>query len=454
MVATAPTSASRLEQDADTGTAGLPGVTPADRMGSRLHQLYDRIEDRLAAYPDTLLVRLAHRAPMLLWRLGLGRIEGDVVLTTTGRASGLPRRIVIGGAQIEGRRYLWNPYGDRAHWYRNLVADPIVTIQDAHGTWTARAAHPTDHDEAVAQYAILEHGVRRRFHEYLADLGVEDSPEGFARDIERIHVVRLDPVDEPGPAPLPLDLIWVWPVAAIVGLMGLVARRRFLLALAGAAVAGAALLMLRGRDIVDRLTDMAISRPSGPIGRMLYRDATSMHGEGWRACHEKLALAPTDHLLDVGCGGGTFLSQALETVDQAAGIDHSPDMVELTRENNARAVAEGRLEVRLGDATALPWDDATFDAESNLAALFLAADPPRVLHEAVRVLKPGGRFVVVTMPKPKREDVGTRAVGWFLHKATLYSDEELAQLLHDAGFDAVEVHSPSDDLQVGYGVRA
>jgi hypothetical protein len=45
-------------------------------------------------------------------------------------------------------------------------------------------------------------------------------------------------------------------------------------------------------------------------------------------------------------------------------------------------------------------------------------------------------------------------MGWFLHTATLYSDEELAQLLRDARFDTVEVDSRGDDGQVGYGVRA
>ena len=453
MVAITPSSAKRPERDGYAGTAGLVRDTWADPPGSRSRRLHDRVEDWLAGYPETLPVRLLHRAPMLLWRLGLGRFEGDGVLTTTGRTSGLPRRIVIGGAEIDDRLYLWNPYGDRAHWYRNLVADPIVTFQDGHGAWTARAVHPTDHDEAVAHYGILKRGVGRRFHEYLAHLGIEDSPEGFAREIERVHVVRLDPVEEPGPPALKLDLTWIWPVAATVGLTGLLARRSRRLAVIGAAAICVALVVLRGRALVDRLAELAISRPTGPIGRMLYRDASSMHGEGWRICHEQLALKVEDHLLDVGCGGGTFLSQALETVAEAAGLDHSPDMVALTKESNARAVAEGRLDVRLGDAAALPWDDATFDAESNLAALFFAADPPAVLREAARVLKPGGRFVVVTMPKPEREDVSTCVMGWFLHKATLYSDEELAQLLRDAGFDAVEVRSRGDDSQVGYGVR-
>ncbi|MGD8486232.1 MAG: nitroreductase/quinone reductase family protein, partial [Chloroflexota bacterium] len=325
-----------IKEAAEAPARDLPGSE-----ASTLRRRLDQLEDWLAGYPDTLPVRLVHRAPMLLWRLGLGRIEGDVVLTTRGRKTGLPRHIVIGPTRTDGRRYLWNPYGERAHWYRNLVADPIVTIQDRDSPWTARAVHPADHDEAVALYANLGRDVGRRFHLYLAQLGVEDSPEGFARDIERIHVVRLDPVDGPGPAPQPADLAWIWPVAGVGTIVGTIVARRLRLAVAGTVAVGAALAALRGRELIDRLAELTISRPAGPIGRMLYRDATSMHGEGWRICHQKLALKPQDRLLDVGCGGGTFLSQALQTIESAAGLDHSPDMVELTKASNAQAVAEG-----------------------------------------------------------------------------------------------------------------
>ena len=449
----------RSEPPAPAGTVErlrAQAVATADAApdsGERTMSVRDRLEDWLSSYPDTPAVRFVHRAPLVLWRLGLGRFEGDVVITTTGRRSGLPRHIVIGGARIGSRVYLFDPYGDRAQWYRNLVADPIVTVQDGRRSWTARAVHLDDRDDAVALYGLLRGGVARIFRRYLAAQGIEDSAESFTDAIDRIHIVRLDPVDEPGPPPLPSDLAWVWPLAGLFGLVALLARLSLRFAVAGSVVAGAALLVSRGRQLADRLVELMILRPTGPIGRMLYRDATATHGQGWRYCHEKLVLQPQDRLLDVGCGGGTFLSQALETVESAAGIDHSPDMVALAKENNAAAAAEGRLEVRFGDAAALPWADATFDAVSNLAAFMLADDPEGIVHESARVLKTGGRFVVVTMAKPEHEDLGTRVTRWFMPQARLYEDEELSRLLRDAGFDEVEAYSPDGEFQIGYGVR-
>jgi len=201
------------------------------------------------------------------------------------------------------------------------------------------------------------------------------------------------------------------------------------------------------------LLDVMTRRPAGPIGRWIYRDATAMHGKTWEYAHEKLRLTADDRLLDVGCGGGTFLAQALETTRSAAGLDHSPDMVELTRDNNASAVAEGRLDVRLGDAGALPWEDELFEAVSNLAVIAAMDDPACALREAHRVLVPGGRFVVVTMARPERDDLGSRFVRWLMPWAKLYSDQELGDLLREAGFVEVEAYSPDGEFQVGYGLK-
>lgn len=285
------------------------------------------------------------------------------------------------------------------------------------------------------------------------DLRPEPAPSPRVVERVRAGAVRATGADHAPPeAPFPSGLSWIWLVAGLGGLIGLSARLRTRVAVVGLAAA-VALLVLRGRTLLARLTELTITRPSGPLGRMLYRDATSMHGEYWRIFHERLTLTREHHLLDVGCGGGTFLSQVLETVDRAAGLDHSPDMVELTKQNNARAVTEGRLDVRLGDAAGLPWDDATFDAVSNLAAFFAAPEPKAVLREAARVLKPGGRFVVVTMAAPAADGHGGRLMRWLMPQAKLYRDEELATMLEDAGFGQVEAYSRGDGTQVGVGVR-
>lgn len=225
MVATAPV-ASRRRARRDIRTAEPKRRSPAEVQPARRRRLHDRLEDWLAGYPDSPPVRLLHRAPMVLWRLGLGRFAGDQLLTTTGRKSGSPRRAPLSAHYLDGRLYAWDPYGERAHWYRNLVADPIVTVQDGRGTWTARAVHPTDRDEAMALYELVGRAIGRRFHEYLADAGIEDTAAGFADAIERIHAVRFDPVSQPGPPPLKADLAWVWPTAAGAALIWWLVRQR------------------------------------------------------------------------------------------------------------------------------------------------------------------------------------------------------------------------------------
>ena len=149
-------------------------------------------------------------------------------------------------------------------------------------------------------------------------------------------------------------------------------------------VAGAAFL-LRESKWHRGFVDATARKPSGRAGRWLYSDPKP-HYKAFRFLLDKLQLTPTDGFLDICCGGGTLLHLALQTVRHAAGLDHSADMVALTQANNARAVTEGRLDVRQGDAQALPWDDNSFDAVSNANALFFIAEPVQFLRETYRVL--------------------------------------------------------------------
>jgi len=221
-----------LDRGDDTGAAvlGAPGV--ADGSWSERLSLWS--VSWSMRHPRTLL-----RVSLTSFRLGLGLPDDSMVLTTTGRTSGLPRRAVLGAIVIDGHLYALNPgygpprpgdldhpFGERAHWYRNLLADPIVTVQRGGRTWTARASLVTDRDEAVTLYEGLSGAPRTGLRLLLHAQGIADTAEAFAEDIERIHIIRLDEVDQPGPSPMTPDLVWVWPVAAVLGLLSWLVRRR------------------------------------------------------------------------------------------------------------------------------------------------------------------------------------------------------------------------------------
>lgn len=199
----------------------------------------------------------------------------------------------------------------------------------------------------------------------------------------------------------------------------------------------------------QNFVDKTARKPSGWIGRLFYRNPKP-HYRSFQYILGKLRLTPDDCFLDICCGGGTLLQMALQTVKQAAGLDYSPDMIALTRENNAQAIAEGRLDLRQGDAAALPWDDGVFDAVANANALIFLPAPLAFFCEVQRVLKPGGRFALVTAPKRK---LAPLFYGPWYPTLKLYSDGELAAMLREAGFADVAARTLDIENQIGYGVK-
>jgi ubiquinone/menaquinone biosynthesis C-methylase UbiE len=147
----------------------------------------------------------------------------------------------------------------------------------------------------------------------------------------------------------------------------------------------------------ERFVDVTARRPSGESVAGYYREA-EQHAESFELALDALELAADDRFLELCFGGGQVLERALQTVESAAGIDHSTDMHALARERNSEALAAGRLELIEGDIHKLPWPDGTFTRAACLNAFFFIEEPEQFLREVHRVLVAGSRLVIVTSP--------------------------------------------------------
>jgi ubiquinone/menaquinone biosynthesis C-methylase UbiE len=184
-------------------------------------------------------------------------------------------------------------------------------------------------------------------------------------------------------------------------------------------------------DALDEwLTDRIARRPRGARARQVY-GADDAHDFARRAILDALRLEPGDRLLDIGCGGGLLLRDAMATGADVAGLDHSPDMVDLAKERAPGAT------VVLGDARHLPFADDSFTAVSMSVVFFFLDDPIGVLQECRRVLRPSGRLAVyTTAPELRGTPAAPEPVASLGH---FYTDEALADLARQAGLAGVTV---------------
>lgn len=165
-------------------------------------------------------------------------------------------------------------------------------------------------------------------------------------------------------------------------------------------------------------------------------------------CGNPTALAslnPGEVVLDLGSGGGIDVLLSAKRVGphgKAYGLDMTDDMLALARENQRSAGIEN-VEFLKGEIENIPLPDSSVDVVISNCVINLSGDKDRVMKEAFRVLKPGGRFavsdVVVTGDVPT--EVRRSMELWVGCIAGALRDHEYVGKLANAGFDSIDIES-------------
>jgi arsenite methyltransferase len=173
---------------------------------------------------------------------------------------------------------------------------------------------------------------------------------------------------------------------------------------------------------------------------------------------EALALERGEHVLDIGSGPGFLACEIAAVVGEQGlvhGVDPSESMLAIAAQRE-RAPGSAPTEFRAGDAVDLPYPDASFDAAVSTQVYEYVEDMPAALADARRVLRPGGRLLVldtdwdsVVWRSSDRERMRRLLAAWDEHLVDPHLPTRLTGLLEGAGF-AVKLRTTIPILNAGF----
>ena len=183
--------------------------------------------------------------------------------------------------------------------------------------------------------------------------------------------------------------------------------------------------------------------PTGWLGRLVLRNMNSRHSKvtDWGLLHA--SIGKEDIILDVGCGGGRTVSKlaAIATQGKVYGIDHSKESVAMAMRTNKQWIDIARVEVREASVSRLPFSEGAFDVVTAVETHFWWPALPTDLREVLRVLRPGGRLILIAEVYKGSAASTSKAAERYSEKTgmALLSIEEHRELLTNAGYSDLQI---------------
>lgn len=176
-------------------------------------------------------------------------------------------------------------------------------------------------------------------------------------------------------------------------------------------------------------------KPEGFGGKMILKMMNTGHAKlaDWGLSH--LEFKSTDHVLDIGCGGGANIARMLDICLDGfvAGIDYSKESVKYSRKKNAEKLGKN-CEIKFGNVNNIPYDDESFDIVTAFETIYFWPDLRKNFTEVLRVLKPKGHFMICCEEGDPLNDQWSDKI----EGMKVYGIIHLANLLKAAGFKVVK----------------
>jgi len=182
-------------------------------------------------------------------------------------------------------------------------------------------------------------------------------------------------------------------------------------------------------------------KPSGLPGRLIGYLMNLSHKNIYLWGLKDISCGKMTKALDIGCGGGEVIKLLATKMPEGKiyGIDHSPEMVALSKRVNRSLLENDRVEINQGSVSALPYQDNMFEIVTAFETIQFWTNLNHDLKEVKRVLKPSGNLLIVN----RYPDLQGKDAGW-AEVLQIHSSGEYREQLSAAGFVDISIDEKSN----------